>query len=838
MAVPEFKRIEELFHQAVARPMAERSAFLIEACAGDTALIAAVEALLLQDGTGDTFLMSPVAGAAAQHRQDAPTMRDSDELAATPAPPPTLPGYEILQELGRGGMGVVYRARQTRLNRMVAVKMLPSSAVTTEQLARFRLEAEALGRLNHPNIVTIYDVGEHDGRPYFVLEYVRGPSLAQVLASRPQDPLASAQLIETVARAMQAVHDCGIVHRDLKPANILLASVVRGPSSVVKGKDPDNGLSLTTDHGLRTTDFCPKVTDFGLAKDPGDDRKLTRTGATIGTPCYMAPEQATNNRAAIGPATDVYALGSILYEMLVGRPPFEAETALATLMRLLQDEPVAPASLRPGLPRDLVTICLKCLEKSPRRRYASAAELADDLCRFRKGEPIRARPIGAAERTYRWCRRRPLVAGLLGLIGALAVTFVVTVLIYNARLEAALQQQRRQIVQLNVQIGVTLLDSGDTFAALLRFAEALRLDEDSTGAAEHRRRIAATLEQCPQLTELLDLEAPVLGGAVTEKGGLIATVEADNAVAVWHVPARRRIATGLAHADRPTRAAFSADGRQLGTITADGTARIWDLTTGQARRLPAGAAPPVELLAFHPNGQLLLSEHAGAVVRVWDLTTPELTPVARDMKVAPVFAVPSADARWLFTADAGKHGQLWDVATGQPVGPAFALGDSVCQASISADGRRVAVQGTDRTIREWDAGAGRPIGKALRLTHSADTMALSMDGRRLLACDGGGAGRLWDVEAGQTRTPVLRQGGPLMAAAIDAAGERMVTVSNNGIVCFWALGKVHTDATARPIAELVALAQVHSGGYLDEEEVFRPLSAAQRRAAWETLRTR
>jgi hypothetical protein len=835
MAVPEFKRIEELFHEAVARPTAERSAYLIEACAGDSELIAAVEALLQQDGTGDTFLMSPVAGAAAQHRQDPPTIPDSGEVAATQAPPPTLPGYEILQELGRGGMGVVYKARQTRLNRMVAVKMLPSSTATPDQLARFRLEAEALGRLKHPNIVTIYDVGEHDGRPYFVLEYVPGPSLAQVLASRPQDPLASARLIETVARAMQAVHACGIVHRDLKPGNILL-SVSRDAESSERSA---MSIALRSENSAsRLAEYVPHVTDFGLAKDPGDDRKLTRTGATIGTPCYMAPEQATSNSAAIGPATDVYALGSILYEMLVGRPPFEAETALATLMRLLQDEPVSPASLRPSLPRDLVTICLKCLEKSPRRRYASAADLADDLCRFRKGEPIQARPIGAAERTYRWCRRRPLVAGLLGLIGALAVTFVVTVLNYNARLEAALQQQQRQIVQLNILIGVTLLDSGDTFAALLRFAEALRLDEGSAGAAEHRRRIAATLEHCPQLTELLDLEAPVLGGAVTENGGLIATVEADNAVAVWHVPARRRIVTGLAHAEQPTRAAFSADGRQLGTVTADGTARIWDLTTGHARRLPAGAAPAVELLAFHPDGRLLLSEHAGAVVRVWDLTTPELTPVARDMKVAPVFAVPSADARWLFTADAGKHGQLWDVATGEPVGPALALTEPVRQASISADGHRVAIQGTDRTVREWDADTGRPIGKTLLLPHSEGTMALSTDGRRLLACDAGGAGRLWDIEAGQTRTPLLRQGGPLMAAAIDAAGERMVTVSRNGIVCFWELGKARTDTMARPVAELVALAQVHAGGYLDEQKVFRPHSAAQRRAAWEMLHAR
>jgi eukaryotic-like serine/threonine-protein kinase len=827
MPAPDLKRVADLFDQAVSLPKAERSAFLAGACAGNAALLAAVEALLEHDSETETFLVSPVAGAAQRHREDPPTLLDLGHAAApvSLALLPTLPGYEVLEELGRGGMGVVYKARQTRLNRLVAVKMLPpGGSLTSEQLARFRIEAETLARLKHPNIVTIYDVGEHQGQPYFVLEYVPGPSLAQVLARRSQDPFASARLIETVARAIHAVHACGIIHRDLKPANILLQ---RGEELAPRSAPP-----------------FPKVTDFGLAKDPSDRRKLTQTGAALGTPCYMAPEQAVNAGPAIGPATDVYALGSILYEMLVGRPPFEADSPFETVLRVLRVEPVSPASLRPSLPRDLATICLKCLEKSPQRRYASAEALADDLHRFQQGEPIRARPVSAAERAYRWCRRRPLVAGLLALVGVLAAAFVVTVLVYNARLEAALtqlkeqsDQQRRQIVHLNVHIGIALLDSGDAFAALLRFTEALRLDEDGPEAATHRGRIATILEHAPRLTELLDLEAPVIGANVTATGGLVATVGADNAVAVWQVPARRRIATGLAHPDAPVHAAFSADGRLLGTITASGTARIWDLATGNARIVATGQGPVVPHLAFHPSGRVLVTEYGNALARVWDLTTDEPTPMMRDAIQASVLAIPSSDGRWLFTADAENRGRIWNLASGQPTSPAFALVDAVHHVAVSSDGRRLAVEAPNHTVRVWDLESGRLIGKALTVPDDDEALTLSPDGRRLCACGASGACRLWDADTAQPYTPLLHSCGPLVCAGIDSRGDGLVTVGKNGIVCFWELGK-HAAGALRSIAELVALAQVHAGGRLDEHDEYRPLSAAQLRAAWEVHRAR
>jgi serine/threonine-protein kinase len=307
---------------------------------------------------------------------------------------PAVAGYEILHVLGRGGMGVVYRARQTRLSRLVALKMvLAGKHADAEHLARFRTEAEAVARLQHPHIVQIYDVGEHEGLPYFCLELVAGGSLDQKLNGIPLPSRRAAHLVETLARAMHAAHQQGIVHRDLKPSNVLLA-----PS------DPFHGVQLENSPD-ESGYFEPKISDFGLAKKLDDRRGQTQSGAIIGTPEYMSPEQAGGKKSQIGPATDIYALGAILYELLTGRPPFVAETPLDTLMEVLEQEPAPPRLINTKVDRDVETICLKCLEKDPADRYASALAMAEDLRRARQGEPISARSFNVFDRLGRTLER-------------------------------------------------------------------------------------------------------------------------------------------------------------------------------------------------------------------------------------------------------------------------------------------------------------------------------------------------------------------------------------------------------------------------------------------------
>jgi WD40 repeat protein len=874
MPEPPLKRLEELFHRAAALPPDQRPAYLNEACAGDADLRAAVEDLLRLDVTGT--IPSPISRRPGEVSRFAPTAPARGAGRPLPSGPlPRVPGYELLRVLGHGGMGVVYLARHVALNRPVALKMLSDMRATPEQVARFRGEAEALARLQHPNVVPIYDVGEFEGHPYFTMEYVAGPSLAALLDGRPQDATASARLVETLARAAHAVHQCGIVHRDLKPANVLLAAC-----GVATLATPQAAL-------------VPKITDFGIARDRTAARRLTEAGAVMGTPGYMAPEQVEPAPGGVGPAADIYALGSILYEMLTGRPPFDGETPLETIAQLVSQEPLSPARLRPRLPADLVTVCLKCLEKSPQRRYASAWELAEDLRRFQAGEPIKARPVGPLGRAYRWCRRKPLVAGLSALSAALAVALVVISVAYLAR---QVEEERQEIVRLDIQIAVLEQADGDAFTALLWLAEALRLDEDAgLSGREQRSRIAAALERCPRLVRMRTHNEQVVCTSLTPSGGWLATAGADRVLKVWDVKTGEQWGPGLNLSEAARDGALSADGRLLATVGDSGAVRVWDVFSARSRELPLGGAEPVRRLAFLDEGRVLLTEHADAAVRLWDLTRDEPSPLPSPWAGPAAFTALSDDARWLVVQDKGLVARVWDMANGKAVGSS-PLEQAITAAAVSADGRRVALLGADGTLRVWDGaaadwlgGPARPRGDVSRLAFCPDGERVitagpdpgaqvwragtgevidldtrkgatdahahfSPDGRFFVARQGAWA-RVWDLDTGRAVTPPLRHGTPVVAASFSAGGRQVVTVSQSGAVRVWGLprpvagdggpapegdapGPGDPGWDGRPGYEIIAWAHVLACARINPGQQPEALDEAALREAWESLRRR
>jgi tRNA A-37 threonylcarbamoyl transferase component Bud32/putative hemolysin len=587
--------------------------------------------------------------------------------------PPSVPGYEIVGVLGWGGMGVVYQARHRKLNRVVALKMVRAGGTASpEELLRFLAEAEAVAALQHPHIVQLFEFGQHDGLPFFTLEFVPGGSLAAKLNGAPLPAQEAARVVEQVARGVHYAHGKGIVHRDLKPANVLLAE-----------------------------DGTPKVTDFGLAKRVEVGTGLTATGAILGTPSYMAPEQAGGHGKRVGPAADVYALGAILYECLTGRPPFRAATLAETLLQVLGDEPVSVRQLQPGVPADLETICHRCLQKEPARRYASAEDLAEDLRRFQAGEPIQARPVGSGERAWRWCRRNPVVAGLLTAVATtlLLGTAVATYLAIAWRIDAGRARDNEQ--------------------------RALEAKGEADTAREQKDRQLTRAEWLVYAGQIDRAQQYWREGNVVAAQALLDRCRWD--YRGWehdylHTLFNASHLTLQGHTGEVHSVCFSPDGRRLASAEGGDDfymkrgVKVWDAQTGQEQLTLQGHtyrfcsvcwSPDGRRLASASRGDILGREILGCEVKVWDAQTGQERLTLRGHTAGVTSVCFSPDGRRLASASQDQTVRVWDAQTGQEQLTLRGHTAGVTSVCFSPDGRRLASASDDRTVKVWDAQTGQ-----------------------------------------------------------------------------------------------------------------------------------
>ncbi len=656
----------------------------------------------------------------------------------------TVPGYEILAVLGRGGMGVVYKARQLKLDRLVALKMiLAGSHAGSEERDRFRTEAESIARLQHANIVQVHEIGEHEGKPFFSLEFCSGGSLEKKLQGTPLAPAEAAQLVRTLALAMQAAHEQNVIHRDLKPANVLL-----------------------------TADGTPRITDFGLAKKT-DEVGQTATGAVMGTPSYMAPEQAGGQTRELGPACDIYALGAILYECLTGRPPFKAATPLDTVLQVVSDEPVQPSRLQSRTPADLETICLKCLHKEPKKRYASAAELAGDLERFLRGEPILARPVGRLERTAKWVRRnKGLSAGLAAAVLALLLgTFLASWQAVVASLAAASEASQRRVAEAEKQAADAARQTaeqqkqraedqlGRTELALYagQLGQAQREWQDGNW-----ERSLEILDGCQW--DLRNVEFRHLWGRYNSKltllgrpgsiptvayspdGKRIVSGSQTGTLMVWDAHAGTAVFSLKGHAESVTIVCFSPDGKQILTGGDDRTARVWDADKGTEIHTLKGHAGSVTSVCFRPDDQRILTGSEGGTVKVWDARTGREVSSLQTRSAVLAFR---ADGKRLVSAGPDNILKVWDLDRGEEVLSLKGHMATLVSAAFRSDGKRLASIGGDSTIKVWDLDKGQEILSFKAHTLVATAVAYSPDGNSLASASRDGTVKVWDAEKGQ-----------------------------------------------------------------------------------------
>ena len=692
--------------------------------------------------------------------------------------------YELLEEIARGGMGVVYKARQMSLNRPVALKMILAGQLASENdVKRFYSEAEAAATLDHPNIVPIFEVGQHEGQHYFAMGYIDGPSLAAKLDAAGWPTSEAARLVRQIADAIQYAHARGVIHRDLKPQNVLLGA-----------------------------DGVPRITDFGLAKRSEDASNLTTTGQILGTPSYMSPEQAAGKTREIGPLTDVYSLGAILYALLTGRPPFEGPDVISTISRVIFEEPTSPRRHNPQVDQDLETITLKCLAKDPAERYSSARELADDLDRFLRDEPIRARPVGSMETAWRWCRRKPLVASLVSvislllLIGAVGGTTLAVISNRNARRAdqnaslASEETVKARIAQSNAEEEQR---RADTNAAQ---AERRRLEAESArNTAEAEKHKAETARhEADESSRQAKAEADRANWLLyaREIGDAEHEWEVGDVAAAWrHLNSSRRDLRGWeyhyldtlfnqnqktinGHAYPVTSVAFSPDGKRITSGCLDGTVKVWSASSGHEAIALAGHNGAVNSVAFSPDGQRIASGSEDRTVKVWDATSGVLFLTLKGHTNGVSSVAFSTDSKRIASGSQDKTVKVWDASSGQQTLTLNGHTGIVSGVAFSPDGKRIASASQDDTLKVWDARTGRETLTLIGHANGLYGVAFSPDGTRVAS----GAERtvkVWDTTSGEVSLTLRGHNGYVFSVAFSRDGKRIVSGSLDTTVKVW-----------------------------------------------------
>jgi len=744
--------------------------------------------------------------------------------------------YELLEEIARGGMGVVYKARQVSLNRLVAVKMILSGELAgQEAVERFRREAEAAAQLQHPNIVAVHEVGEHAGQQYFSMDYVAGPNLAALVGSKPLAAQRAARYVEQIAQAIEYAHGQGVLHRDLKPSNVLI--------------DPLDQ---------------PRVTDFGLAKGLHDSAlrtppsALTLSGQVLGTPNYLPPEQAAGRRGVVGPASDVYGLGAILYFLLTARPPFMGETLETTLVQVLHQEPVPPRLLNGSVPRDLETICLKCLEKDPARRYGTAKELAEDLGRFLRSEPILARPVSPAGKAWRWCRRKPVVAGLsAGLVSALILGFTgVTWQWRQTERERQLQRRIAYVASMRAAHQALQLSDRGTAAALLQQQRPKAGEKDDLRGIEWRY-----LWQQSRSDELRTFTHPtaVRDAVLSRDGKYLVTSGYDDKIRVWETASRKvirqfdclhfvsnRKCFGLAPDGKylvmpstngieiretigwsvvkrlpgaEPSVCLSANGRFVVAHATDSQGLlVWDLDTGKRQRV-ANVPQQYGNLAISPDGSQLAYSTGNTFFRVMGGIVLVEVQTGRTNMIAPneptvVLAI-SPDGRWLASGHPSGEIAFWKLPDGKLVRRFLAHRQMFGALSFSPDSALLVSGGDDQLIHLWQTGTSNRVATLQGHGSGITSCAFSADGQMLVSSSGDDTVKLWKAKEPEPRSftfslpsntiPVgpLPDGTALLALDEDAMTTRLLGLPDGKLICAtdWSQAQQHECERVRFFAK-------------------------------------